>query len=390
MPAATMTSSEFARTRAGSARSPADKLRKRAASWIDRATTNVQADVPLLEGLLRRIEPTLSLRQVRARVEAIQPETHDVTTFVLRPNARFAPYQAGSYVTLRLRIGGRSVQRAYSISSAPARDGLISITVKRVPGGVVSNHLADHLRVGDVLTLSGPSGQFVLPESPPPELVMISAGSGITPVMSMLRQLRRMQSNSAVTFLHFARTPEDVIFAEELARIAAEAKNVRVHLCVEQADERWQEARGRFTEALLESVAPRYRELPIYMCGPSPFMQVVMATLESSGADLANLRYERFNSEFDASKFLTHSHEVRFLRSKREVIANRPRTLLEEAESLGLSVESGCRAGNCGTCRCRKLRGVVVDAITGRESTADAEYILPCVSIPKGVVELDL
>ena len=361
-----------------------------AVPWIDRVSTRVTADVPVLEAVLGRIDPTLSLQGVRARVVAVRNETHDVKTYVLRPNARFGSYKPGAYVTLKLVIEGQPVQRSYSLSSAPSADGLIAITVKRVPGGRVSNWLADVLAPGHVLELSSADGQFVLPAQPANKLLMISAGSGITPVMSMLRDLVARRSGAEITFLHFARSPRDVIFDIELAQIAERCPNVRIELCVEQADDSWTGLRGRFSEETLERVAPAFRELETYLCGPSPFMKIVMQTFERAQADLSKLRFERFSPDFDATQFLEHAQVVRFARSKVEAISNRPLTILQEAESRGVSIESGCRAGTCGTCRCTKKSGVIVNLATGLESGPGEEIIYPCVSVAKGTVEVDL
>ena len=364
---------------------------RRTVSVLDRATARIDAELPLLEAALGRLDPTLSLRHVRARVVAVIDETHDVKTFVLRPNARFDPaYRPGSYVTLRLVVDGKPVQRSYSISSAPSEDGLFAITVKRVPGGRVSGWLFDNLGVGSVLSLGAPQGQFVLPAERPEQLLMISAGSGITPVMAMLRQLIRERNTAQIDFLHFARSPRDVIFQRELAQIAERHPNVRVTLCVESADEAWQGERGRFEACLLARVAPDFHTRATYLCGPAGFMQAVMQTLEEAQADLSKLRYERFTTEVDPRVLLDGAQVVRFMRSGTEGVSTRPITILEQAESLGLPVESGCRAGNCGTCRCLKLRGVVVDTITGALSGEGEEYIFPCVSVARGTVEVGL
>ena len=365
-------------------------VREQVVPWVDRASTGFHADVPIVESALRKLDPTLSMCAIRARVVAVRSETHDVKTFVLQPNARFTSFRPGSYVTVSVVVAGRPLQRSYSISTAPSNERTFSITVKRVPGGVVSNWLSDHVAPGHVLELSAPSGQFLLPEVLPRKVLMLSAGSGITPVMSMLRSLIASNAPVAVTFLHFARSPRDVIYHDELMRIDRESANVRVSLCVEQADREWSGAAGRFSEDLLLAVEPEYREIDTYLCGPGPFMQAVVQTFERSGADLAKLRYERFSADFDATRFLQHSQLVRFLRTGAESIASRPRTILEEAENLGMRVPSGCRAGNCGTCRCRKKSGVVVDVVTGRESGAGEEFIYPCISVPRGTVEIDL
>jgi ferredoxin-NADP reductase len=358
--------------------------------WLDRASSRVSANVPLLEGVLARVDPTLSLHRVLARVVAVRDETHDVKTFVLRPNARFGDYRPGAHVRVHVVVDGRAVQRTYSLSSAPSERGLPSITVKRVPGGVVSNHLASAVAVGHVLELSAPEGQFTLPRDIPRKLVMISAGSGITPVMSMLRHLVATRSATEVSFLHFARTPADIIFKEELEQIARSAPQVRLALCVEQAEESWSGPTGRFTRELLEETAPDFRDLDTYLCGPGGFMRSVVQTYEAAGADLAKLRYELFNADFDVSEVLEQSHLVRFARSGVESLANRPLTILQQAEAKGLRVETGCRAGTCGTCRCKKKRGVVFNVATQRESGTGEELIFPCVSVARSTVEIDL
>jgi ferredoxin-NADP reductase len=366
------------------------RVRAHAVPWLDRASARLDVDLPVVEAALGKLDRTLSLRHIRARVVEVRDETHDAKTFVLRPNARFSTYRAGAYVTLRLSIKGRAVERSYSLSSAPSGDGLIAFTVKRVPGGLVSNWINDHLRAGDVLAMSAPAGQFVLPRELPPKLIMISAGSGITPVMSMLRQLVAERAATQVVFMHFARTPSDLIFHDELVRLARDAANVQVTLCVEQAGAAWAGARGRFSLAQLESIAPDFRELQTYLCGPSGFMRSVIQTLEQARADLSKLRYERFSAEFDVTQFLEHGQLIRFVRSGTESLSSQPRTILEEAEGLGVPIASGCRAGNCGTCRCLKRSGVVVDVITGRESSGADEFIYPCISVARGTVEVDL
>jgi len=370
-------------------------LARRVRPWLDRASTRVTAEVPVLEAALARVDATLSLHRVLARVVSVQNETHDVKTFVLEPNARFGTFLAGAHVSLHVSVNGRRLERSYSLSSAPWTGGApgskrrIALTVKRVPGGVVSNHLHDAIAPGDVLELSAPAGQFVLGPGGD-KILMLSAGSGITPVMSMLRHLVLEGAASQITFVHFARTPEDLIFKDELERIARQSSNVTLVFCVEQGDDVWAGLRGRVDRALLEEVAPDFRTSETYLCGPSGFMRAVLQTFEVADADLSRLRFERFNSEFDASLFLEHTQTIRFTRSKVEALSNRPLTILQEAESRGLNVQSGCRAGTCGTCRCKKRRGVVVNIATGQESGEGEEMISPCVSVARGIVEVDL
>jgi ferredoxin-NADP reductase len=348
------------------------------------------ANVPAVEAFLGKLDPTLSLHRILARVVAVHDETHDTKTYVLEPNARFGTFRPGAYVNVHVVIGGRKVTRSYSLSSAPSGEGHIAITVKRVAGGLVSNHLADVLSSGDVLELSEPSGQFLLAPKVAEKLLLISAGSGITPVMSMLRHLVSENSRAEITFLHFARSPRDVIFGRELERIAKRLPNVRVVVCVEEGCDGWGGETGRFREELLARALPEFRDVDTYLCGPAPFMRVVMKTFESAGADLSKLRYERFGADFDASAFLEHVQVVKFVRSGVEALSNRPLTVLQEAEARGVRVEAGCRAGTCGTCRCKKKSGVVFNTATGMESGDGEEMISPCVSIARGTVEVDL
>ncbi|MFN4116434.1 MAG: FAD-binding oxidoreductase, partial [Inhella sp.] len=163
-----------------------------------------------VEDLLSGLHPMLSLTEVRARVQRIDDETADTKTIWLRPNALWRGAQAGQYVRLRAEIAGRRVERVYSLSSRPG-DKLLAVTVKRQ--GLMSSHLHQQLKAGDVLTISQAMGDFVLPEALPPKLLMLSAGSGITPLMAMLRALQQQGHAGRIDFVHLCRRPEELIFA---------------------------------------------------------------------------------------------------------------------------------------------------------------------------------
>ena len=350
------------------------------ASSLFNELNGLRRSYPVLDSVLARLDPILLPGRSLARVVEVREETHDVKTFVLRPGPRFGAYRPGAYVTVHVGIGGRRVQRAYSLASPRGDTGLVTITVKRVPGGLVSNYLADTIAKGDLLELGAPEGQFSLRTDASKSILMISAGSGITPLMSMLRHLVQTRSTTPITFLHFARSPEDVIFARELAAIAERSAHVKLVVCVENADESWKGPRGRFSQSLLETALPEFAAADTYLCGPPGFMRAVMQTLEHAGADLSKLRYERFTPDFDAAAVLETAQVVRFLRSGVEALSSRPLTLLQQAEARGVRVDTGCRAGTCGTCRCRKRKGVVLNIghwrALGRRGRADLPLCL--------------
>jgi ferredoxin-NADP reductase len=180
-----------------------------------------------LEFWLGEVNARWSVRETRARVVTVVNETRDVKTFVLRPNAGWRGHRAGQYATVEVEIAGVRVRRCYSMSSAPA-DPLVSFTVKRAQGGKVSRWLHDRVRAGDVLRLGPASGDFVLPEPAPARLLLLSGGSGITPVMSILRDLAARGAVGDVVMLHYARSRADVIFGRELASLAASHPGLRV------------------------------------------------------------------------------------------------------------------------------------------------------------------
>src|SRR3954452_9221616 len=197
------------------------RLQRRVLRAIEALTT------PLLPSdYLELLNPLWSTRELRGRIERVEPETDDAATVVIKPGYRWDGHIPGQYLRIGVDVKGRRHWRAYSLTSAPDRpDGCITITVKHVDEGVVSPYLVKHGRVGAIVSLGGVEGDFILPEDPPEKLLFISAGSGITPIMSMLRAIEPRDT----VLLHSARTPDDVIFGEELRRMASEHEGFRLH-----------------------------------------------------------------------------------------------------------------------------------------------------------------
>jgi ferredoxin-NADP reductase len=337
-------------------------------------------DLEAIDDLLARAHSTWSIARIKARVVEIRAETPDVRSFVLRPNRCWPGFVAGQHVTLAVEIGGVRHHRSYSLSSMPA-DRFLRVTVKRQPGGRVSSWLHDRLAIGDALVLSRPAGAFTLPPVPPRKLLMLSAGSGITPVMSMLRDLHHRAPDRDVVFFHVCRTPVDAIFAGELRTLAASMPALRLvtHLTAE---------RGRLDTDGLAALVPDYAERSTWLCGPAPFMEMVQARWDAE--DLADrLACEHFGAPV-ARRPAGVPVRVRATRSNRSFITTGERPLLVEAEAAGLAPKHGCRIGICRTCRCRMTSGSVENLRTGEVTSEPNRLIQLCISSARSDIELEL
>ena len=337
-----------------------------------------------VEDALRSIHPMLSLSDVRARVVRIVDETPDTKTFVLRPNAMWSGDKtlAGQFVKVRLEINGRRVERIYSLSSRPGAR-LLAITVKRQTGGLVSPHLHKNLKVGDVLTLSQPDGAFVLPSQLPNKILLLSAGSGITPVMAMLRDLQARAYQGNVVFLHVCRNQQEFIFAKALQVIADNfpALSLVVH---------FDDVVGRFTTDSLRRDVPDLKDRSAWMCGPSGFMEVVHQHWHTRG-----LGAPLYSERFVAIPMLPTSAPgtpvtVMFSKSGKDFVTSGNAPLLVQAETAGLSPKYGCRIGICRSCQCTKKSGTVENLQTGEISSTPNEQIRLCISAARSDVSLDI
>jgi ferredoxin-NADP reductase len=333
-----------------------------------------------LEFWLGELHATWSLAEIRAQVVEVVDEAGGVKTFRLRPNRRWPGHRAGQYTGVAVEIDGVRVRRCYSIASAPG-EKLLSFTVKRVPGGRMSGWLHDHLRPGDVLRLDPPAGEFVLPDPPPERILMLSAGSGITPVMSMLRALASAGAVRDVAFVHHAHSRDDVIFGAELEALAGRHPGLRLHLCP-----------GRFDEERLAALVPDHARRETFLCGPAGLMGRVESMWQAAGAT-PRLRLERFTRPGAAALHedgQVRAIELRLARTGRAIPATTSGTLLEQLERAGERPPHGCRMGICHTCRCRKRSGTVRNLLTGAVSSEEDEEIQICISVPASDVELQL
>lgn len=344
-------------------------------------------------------DETLVCRQVR-------DETHDVKTFVFSsPEPRRFSYKPGQFLTFSLPCGpaGEEINRSYTISSAPTRPDRLSVTVKRVTKGPVSNWLHDTMRPGMTVKVTGPAGEFTCADSSAKKFLFLSGGSGITPMMSMSRALFDLGAEADVVFLHSARSPDDLIFARELALMEQAWPGFRATTVCEQdrPSGRWQGLRGRLTAAMLPLVAPDFLEREVYVCGPAPYMAAVRALLADSGFDMTRHHEESFDfatlmqgeleEAFAAPEPGEKTYRVTFTKSRRDIDCAAGANILSAARAEGMRVPASCGKGLCGTCKCKLVSGTVDMKHDGgiRQREIDMGMILICCAKPTSDVVIE-
>ena len=350
---------------------------------------------PLVEALaaphgvdryLELVRPSWSLHAARAEVVDVRRRTCDSVTLTLRPNENWQGFRTGQFVRLTVEIDGVRHTRCYSPACSEHAPRHLEITVKAHPEGKVSGFLNRAAQPGMVVGLSAPDGDFVLPGERPERLLLISGGSGITPVMSMLRTLCDEAYTGAVTFLHYAPAPDRVPYRRALGEIASRHSNVRIALAYTR--EPGGALTGHLSREHLRAVAPAAARAPAYVCGPPGLIESARRIWAEDGREQL-LHVESFLPPSLALPSDRAEGSVSFARTG-ELVPNSGRSLLEQAEQAGLSPQFGCRMGICHTCTCRKTAGTVRNLVSGEVSNAEEEDIQICVSVPVGDVDLDL
>ena len=333
----------------------------------------------------------------------VVPETSDTATFTFRaPSGAYFDYQPGQFITLDLPVPGGNVQRTYTISSSPSRPLSISVTVKAQFDSIGTRWMLDHLRPGMKIKAYGPAGIFTFVRHEAPKYLMISAGSGITPMMSMTTWAWDSGEMPDIVFVHAARTPGEIIFRQRLEGMADRVPGLQLRFSVEENDpfRAWHGYRGRLNQIMLGLMAPDYLEREVFCCGPEPFMQAVREMLQSLGYDMSRYHQESFGlavgTEADAPVLDDVSPgegveaEITFATSGVVAACGETDTVLAVAKRSGLNIPSGCTFGLCGTCKVKKVSGEVHMVHNGGISDEDiAEgYILACCSHPMGKVSV--
>lgn len=330
---------------------------------------------------------SLSLRCIGRRAD-----THDVTSWqFVAAEGTLPPVLAGQCVTLHTEIDGQPLCRAYTLSSSP-QDPCWQVTIKDV--GLVSHHLHQSLQPGDQIRADGPFGDFNLTELPCERPLLLSAGSGITPMWAMLRDELARRPGADIRFIHSARSPLDVIFADELAALAEAHAGLRHALVLERVLEEAPAAHpwlGRLTPSMLKELAPDLLDRHVYLCGPAPYMAAVSTMLAELGLPAAQLHQESFGLPEAAPVAAGGDHFWLTLKKSGKKVKILPgQTLLAALEGAGETMAAACRAGVCGACRCTTTGEIERQSVvTLSPQDLESGVALACSCTARGDVGLD-
>ena len=331
---------------------------------------------------LRLIHPLWTSRELRGRIEKVIPETEDAATLVIRPGWGWRyRHRPGQYVGIGIPVDGKFQWRSYSISSPPSRSGrTISITVRAMPEGKLSSHLVNGLEPGTIVRLALPEGDFVLPDPPPAKMLFLVGGSGITPVMAMLRTMDRRRSMPDVVLHYSSPTAERMIFRDEIAEL--EEKHDQLHVIRLHTD-----TDGLLETKDLDTMCPDWREREVWACGPGPMLDMIDEFFEEAG-ESDRLHIERFNLALGGDG--GEGGTITFRNSGKEVEADGATTVLEAGEGAGIGMPYGCRMGICHTCTLTLVSGTVRDLRSGEEFSNANEQVQTCVTAAVGECTLDI
>ena len=337
---------------------------------------------PLLpDDYLRLANPLWSARELRGRILQVRRETHDSATLVIKPGWGFGfDYEPGQYMGIGLLVDGRWRWRSYSLTSSPVKGArTVTITVKAMPEGFLSSHLVGGVKPGTIVRLAAPQGNFVLPDPAPPAVLFITAGSGITPVMSMLRTLVRHDQITDVIHLHSAPTAADVMFGGEVEQLARDHAGYRLLL-------RTTRSQGRRDVTQLDTEVPDWRERQTWACGPEAVLNAAERAWSAAGVQ-DRLHLERFAVSRAAPAGAGGT--VTFGKSGKSTTADAATSLMDAGERIGVQMPFGCRMGICQSCVVGLVEGHVRDLRTGAEHEPGTR-VQTCISAASGNCVLDV
>ncbi|GAA3925200.1 ferredoxin reductase [Litoribacillus peritrichatus] len=351
-----------------------------------------------LDFMLCEIDPLFSRKRIAAKVLKVTTQTSSATSFRILPASHWQGFVPGQYITLEVEVNGVRLLRNYSISSTTAefnRSGTIDITVKAVDQGKVSNYLNKKLTAGDTLHISQAKGEFTLADHQQQPITFLAAGSGITPIMSMLESLCLQHRTAPVTLLYSVPTEKDLIFASQLQTLSQTHRFLRFIPY-------YSRTQGRLNQEALSDLLNLSKESAtqqrVYLCGPNEFMAAQTTHLTHMGVLPANIHQESFGSANvlrtpDASSLAALNTDtpstVHFQRSNTTITSQTNKSLLELAEQAGLKPKYGCRSGICHECKCTRTQGRLFNTLTGEWIPDEQPNVQACIAVPAGPVAIE-
>jgi len=353
-------------------------------SWERVRRVGSRMTTPLApDDYLKLLNPLWTSRELRGRIERVKQETDDAATIVIRPGWGWRhDHRAGQYVGIGVQVEGKWHWRSYSVSSPPKREGRhIAITVRAMPEGFLSEHLVSGLAPGTIIRLAEPQGDFVLPDPPPAKMLFLVGGSGITPVMAMLRTLDRRDHVPDVRVVYSSTSEDRMIFRDELRALAAKHDGLSVH-------EQYTDSMGMlaFPDDLAE-LCPDWQERQTWACGPAPMLDACEECWQAAGLEDA-LHLERFTLDLGGDG--AEGGTLTFTNTNKSYEADGAETVLEAGEAAGVGMPYGCRMGICHTCTLTLVEGTVRDLRSGEEFSGPNEQIQTCVTALAGDCQLDI
>lgn len=336
---------------------------------------------------LEMINPLWTTKELRGKVERVEQQGSEAASILIRPGYEWPGHEPGQYVRLGVVVDGVYHWRAYSLTSDPVpEDGLISVTPKKVDAGVVSPYLVQKIQPGDLVRLGEIEGVFTLPDPLPPKMLFISAGSGITPIISMLRSLDHRDGlgpqGCDAMVMHSARTRDQVMFLSVLEDLDSRHDRMRLDL-------RLTSERGRLSPGDLDEVCPDWREREAFCSGPGEMLDALIEHWGANG-DPGRLHFERFQPKIGGDAAAGEGGDVCFLDSDKKVECDGGTSILEAGEQAGLNLAYGCRIGICHTCVGTLKSGKLRDLRSGDVIAPSGQDVRICINTAEGDVELEL
>ena len=368
--------------------------RNGAATWRSRieAVTDYFAWPLRTSHYVELVNPLWASHSLQAKVIAVWDETRDCRTLTLKPGINWRGHRAGQHMRVGVAVGGMNYTRTYTISSPPGRnDDIITISVKALAGGRVSQHLVRNTKVGDFLPIGLPQGEFYIPDAQPVRPLFITAGSGVTPARSMVQALIHQGRLPDTVHIHYAPHEFDVIFGAELretARLHPRYRFVEVHTRA-AGEAETQRRDAHFSAAQLERLCPDWAQREVYACGPPALLAALEAHFTAAGR-ARHFHLERFRADFAEVPADAVGGTVQFVRSAVSAQADQRTTLLRVAEDAGMNPPHGCRMGICHTCNTRLLSGAVRDLRSGKLLNEVGSIVQTCICAAAGDCSLDL